>query len=51
MKVNLKIIRRFRFKLKNENLKDYLKDEKIDINKIIDDFYGYVYIIVKNRIK
>ncbi len=36
--------------MKNEILKDYLKNGKVDIDKIIDDFYGYVYIIVKNEI-
>ncbi len=36
--------------MKNENLKDYLKNGKVDIDKIIDDFYGYVYIIVKNGV-
>ena len=36
--------------MKNEILKDYLVNGKIDIDKIIDDFYGYVYIIVKNSI-
>lgn len=50
MKVNLKIIRRFSAKLKNEILKDYIINEKIDIDKIIDDFFGYVYTIVKNGV-
>ena len=36
--------------MKNEILKDYLKNGKIDIDKMIDDFYGYVYIIVKNGV-
>ena len=36
--------------MKNEILKDYLKNGKVDIDKIIDDFYGYVYIIVKNGV-
>lgn len=36
--------------MKNEILKDYLVNGKIDIDQIIDDFYGYVYIIVKNSI-
>ena len=36
--------------MKNEVLKDYLVNGKIDIDQIIDDFYGYVYIIVKNSI-
>lgn len=50
MKVNLKIIRRFKSKLKNEVLNEYFIDGKLDIDKIIDDFYGYVYIIVKNGV-
>lgn len=50
MKVNWKIIRRFRSKLKNEILKNYLKNGRVDIDKIIDDFYSYVYIIVKNGV-
>lgn len=36
--------------MKNEILKDYLKNGKIDIDKMIDEFYGYVYIIVKNGV-
>lgn len=36
--------------MKNEILKDYLKNGKIDIDKMIDYFYGYVYIIVKNGV-
>lgn len=36
--------------MKNEILKDYLKNGKIDIDKMIDDFYSYVYIIVKNGV-
>ena len=34
--------------MKTEILKDYLLKGKINIDKMIDDFYGYVYIIVKN---
>lgn len=37
----------FRLKMKKEILKDYLTDN-LDIEKIFDDFYGYVYTIVKN---
>lgn len=44
------MIRRFRSKLEKEILNEYLINEQIDIDKIIDDFYGYVYIIVKNGI-
>ena len=36
--------------MKTEILKDYLIKEKIDIDKMVDDFYGYVYIIVKNGV-
>lgn len=36
--------------MKKEILNEYLINEQIDIDKIIDDFYGYVYIIVKNGI-
>ncbi len=45
-----KIERRFRSKLKNEILNDYLINGKIDIDRILDDFYNYVYIIVKNGV-
>lgn len=34
--------------MKREMLKDYLVNGKIDIDKLLDDFYGYVYIIAKN---
>lgn len=36
--------------MKNEVLNEYLINGKLDIDKIIDDFYGYVYIIVKNGV-
>lgn len=36
--------------MKNEILKDYLVNGKMDMDKILDDFYGYVYIIVKNNV-
>ena len=36
--------------MKNEILKDYLVKGKVDIDKIIDNFYSYVYVIVKNGI-
>ncbi len=49
MKVNQNK-RRFRSKLKKEILKDYLLNDKVDIDKLLDDFYGYVYIIVKNGV-
>ncbi len=31
-------------------LKDYLINGELDIDKLLDDFYGYVYIIVKNGV-
>ena len=31
-------------------MKDYLSNGKVDIDKLLDDFYGYVYIIVKNGV-
>ena len=36
--------------MKNEILKDYLVNGKIDMDKMLDDFYNYVYIIVKNTV-
>lgn len=36
--------------MKNKVLNDYLIEGKLDVDKIIDDFYGYVYIIVKNGV-
>lgn len=36
--------------MEKEILNEYLINEQIDIDKIIDDFYAYVYIIVKNGI-
>ncbi len=36
--------------MKNEILKDYLVNGKLDMDKLLDDFYGYVYIIVKNSV-
>ena len=39
----------FRVKMKKEILKDYLTDN-LDIEKIFDEFYGYVYTIVKNDV-
>ena len=45
-----KIKRRFRSKLKNEILNNYLINGILDIDRILDDFYNYVYIIVKNGV-
>lgn len=50
MNGNRKYIRRFRSKLEKKVLKDYLIDEKIDIDQIIDDYYGYIYVVVKNSV-
>lgn len=36
--------------MRNEILKDYLVKGKLDIDKIIDNFYSYIYVIVKNGI-
>ena len=36
--------------MKNEILNDYLINGKLDIDRILDDFYNYVYIIVKNGV-
>ena len=36
--------------MKKEILKDYLLNGKVDIDKLLDNFYGYVYIIVKNGV-
>lgn len=36
--------------MKNEILNDYLVKGEIDIDKLLDDFYGYVYMIVKNGV-
>lgn len=36
--------------MKREMLNDYLVNGKIDIDKLLDDFYGYVYIIAKNTV-
>ena len=36
--------------MKNEILNNYLINGKLDIDRILDDFYNYVYIIVKNGV-
>lgn len=36
--------------MKKEILNDYLIKETLDIDQMIDDFYSYVYIIVKNGV-
>ena len=36
--------------MKRKMLNDYLVNDKIDIDKLLDDFYGYVYIIAKNTV-
>lgn len=36
--------------MKEKVLRDYLIKEKVDIDKIIDDFYSYIYMIIKNSV-
>lgn len=36
--------------MKEKVLRDYLISEKVDIDKIIDDFYSYIYMIIKNSV-
>lgn len=36
--------------METKNLNDYLVKGKLDVDEIIDDFYGYIYIIVKNSV-
>lgn len=36
--------------MKNEILNNYLINGILDIDRILDDFYNYVYIIVKNGV-
>lgn len=36
--------------MKREILKDYLVNGKLNIDKLLEDFYGYVYMIVKNGV-
>ena len=36
--------------MEKKNLNDYLVNKKLDIDQIIDDYYGYIYIIVKNSV-
>lgn len=49
MKGILKIVRRFRSKLEEkEVIKDYIDDNGFNIDKLINQYYGYVYIIVNN---
>lgn len=37
--------------MKEKILNDYLlKQQKIDIEKVMDDFYSYVYIIARNSV-
>lgn len=36
--------------MKREMLNDYLLNDKVDIDKLLDNFYEYVYIIVKNGV-
>jgi len=36
--------------LEEKVLREYLIKEKVDIDKIIDDFYSYIYMIIKNSV-
>lgn len=36
--------------MKEKILNDYIKNHQINIDNIIDDFYGYIYIVVKNAV-
>ena len=48
----LKYKKEFRSKLeKNEQIKDYKINNILDIEKIYNDFYSYVYTIIINRSK
>lgn len=36
--------------MKKQSLKDYIEKGEFNIDKLLDDFYGYVYIIIKNGV-
>lgn len=36
--------------MKNEILNDYIINGELDIDKLIDDFYGYVFVVTKNLV-
>lgn len=42
--------RRFKSKVEKREmtLKEYIKGNRIDIDKVVEDYYGYIYMIVKN---
>lgn len=42
--------RRFRSKLKKIILNDYIEKGKLNIDNLFDDFYGYIYSIVKKGV-
>ena len=29
-------------------LKAYIKGDRLDIDKVVEDYYGYIYMIIKN---
>ena len=29
-------------------LKEYIKGNRLDIDKVVEDYYGYIYMIIKN---
>ena len=36
--------------MKEKILNEYIENNQINIDSIIDDFYGYIYIVVKNAV-
>ena len=42
--------RRFKSKVEKREmtLKEYIKGNRLDIDKVVEDYYGYIYMIVKN---
>lgn len=42
--------RRFKSKVEKEEftLKEYYRKNRLDVNKVVEDYYGYIYMIVKN---
>ena len=36
--------------MKDKKLKDYLKEEKIDLDKIVDDYTPYIQKIINNMV-
>ena len=42
--------RRFKSKVEKREmtLKEYIKGNRLDIDKVVEDYYGYIYMIIKN---